>query len=50
MELRHEDFEKLMDAVYAEKGWDNNGIPTDETLEKFGLLDDATKEVLERVR
>jgi aldehyde:ferredoxin oxidoreductase len=50
MEFRHDDYEKLMDAVYKEKGWDSNGVPTDETLEKFGLLDDTAKKILDDVR
>jgi aldehyde:ferredoxin oxidoreductase len=50
MEFRHDDYEKLMDSVYKEKGWDNNAVPTDETMEKFGLLDDAAKEILKTVR
>jgi aldehyde:ferredoxin oxidoreductase len=50
MEFRRDNFEKLMDAVYKEKGWDNNGVPTDETMNKFGLLDDNIKEILNSVR
>jgi len=50
MEFRYQDFEKLMDAVYAEKGYDSNAVPTDETVEKFGLLDDVAKEILKAFR
>jgi aldehyde:ferredoxin oxidoreductase len=50
MELRYEDFNKLMDTVYKEKGWDSNGVPTDETLEKLGLMDEVTRQILENAR
>jgi len=30
-------YEKLADEVYEEKGFDSQGIPTDETLERLGL-------------
>jgi aldehyde:ferredoxin oxidoreductase len=29
--------EKLLDAYYKFKGWDNQGIPTKETLQKLDL-------------
>jgi benzoyl-CoA reductase subunit BamB len=29
--------EKLLDAYYKFKGWDNDGIPTKETLQKLGM-------------
>jgi aldehyde:ferredoxin oxidoreductase len=29
--------EEMLDAYYAARGWDTNGIPTRETLEKFNL-------------
>ncbi len=34
---RRERYEKLTDAVYSEKGYDANGIPTDETMKRMGL-------------
>ena len=32
-----EDVNNLLDAYYAVRGWDNNGIPTPETLKRVGL-------------
>ncbi len=29
--------EEMLDAYYAARGWDANGIPTKETMEKFNL-------------
>lgn len=36
-----EDIEFLLDTYYKARGWDHNGIPTRETLEKVGLKDVA---------
>ncbi len=36
-----EDIEFLLDAYYKARGWDENGIPTRETLERVGLKDVA---------
>jgi len=36
-----EDIEFLLDAYYRARGWDPNGIPTRETLERVGLDDVA---------
>ena len=36
-EHRRRQYEILTDTVYAEKGYDRNGIPTDETLERLGF-------------
>jgi aldehyde:ferredoxin oxidoreductase len=30
-------FEKMLDEYYDLRGWDNNGIPLEETFERFGL-------------
>ena len=38
---------KLLDAYYEFKGWNNDGIPTKETLDKLGL-DYVSKDFLER--
>jgi aldehyde:ferredoxin oxidoreductase len=35
--LRHEVFDKWIDRFYELRGWDKEGIPTKETLEKVGL-------------
>ncbi|HFD40457.1 MAG TPA: aldehyde:ferredoxin oxidoreductase, partial [Anaerolineae bacterium] len=34
---REEQYEKLMDAVYKRRGWDQNGIPTLETVRALGI-------------
>jgi len=34
---REEQYEKLIDAVYKRRGWNNNGIPTIEHLKKLGM-------------
>ena len=39
--------QKLLDTYYDYKGWTKDGIPTKETLEKFGL-DDVARDLMER--
>ena len=34
---REEQYEKLVDAVYKRRGWNQNGIPTREKLEELGI-------------
>jgi aldehyde:ferredoxin oxidoreductase len=34
---REEQYEKLSDAVYKRRGWNENGIPTMETIKRLGL-------------
>ena len=34
---REERYEKLMDAVYTRRGWDEDGVPTPETLRRLGI-------------
>jgi len=34
---REEQYELLKDAVYARRGWTNNGIPTVETVKRLGI-------------
>ena len=36
-EFREGQYEKLLDAVYKRRGWNNNGVPTIEYLEKIGM-------------
>jgi aldehyde:ferredoxin oxidoreductase len=36
--VSEEEFEKALDEYYALRGWDNNGIPKEETLRRLGLL------------
>ncbi|HCX90198.1 MAG TPA: hypothetical protein DHT43_06705 [Deltaproteobacteria bacterium] len=40
---------KLLDAYYKFKGWNNEGIPTKETLDKLGL-DYVSEDFLQRGR
>ena len=42
MKLERDKFEKMKDEYYTIRGWDvKTGIPTEETLNKFGLNDVA---------
>jgi aldehyde:ferredoxin oxidoreductase len=34
---REEQYQKLVDAVYERRGWDQNGIPTLETVRELGI-------------
>jgi aldehyde:ferredoxin oxidoreductase len=36
-QFREEQYEKLIDAVYKRRGWDENGIPTLETVRALGI-------------
>ncbi len=44
---REDQYERLLDAVYMRRGWNNNGVPTIKFLEKIGM---DLPEVLEVVR
>jgi aldehyde:ferredoxin oxidoreductase len=46
MELRQKAYQNLCDAVYQEKGYNLDGVPLPETVEKFGLLDDQAGAIL----
>jgi aldehyde:ferredoxin oxidoreductase len=46
-EYRRGEWEKLVDAVYARRGWDRNGVPTRETVERLGLDSPEVLEVLD---
>ncbi len=41
IKMEKEDWQDALSMFYAEFGWDENGAPTRETLEKFGLKDVA---------
>jgi len=45
--FREELYEKLKDAVYKRRGWNNDGIPTVETVKRLGI---DFPEVLELLR
>lgn len=35
--MREERYEQLLDAVYKRRGWDQNGVPTLETVRRLGI-------------
>ncbi len=39
MRVLRSEFEKMLDDYYAARGWDANGVPTEETIERLGLAD-----------
>lgn len=41
--IEKEKFEKLLDEYYKEHGWDADGIPTRETLERLELADEPSR-------
>ena len=41
VKMEKEDWQLALSLFYKEFGWDENGAPTRETLEKFGLKDVA---------
>jgi aldehyde:ferredoxin oxidoreductase len=46
IELRQKAYQNLCDAVYEEKGYNVDGVPLPETVEKFDLLDDRALTLL----
>ncbi len=40
--ISREDVEKLLDMYYEQRGWDEDGFPTEEKLAELGLADIAT--------
>jgi aldehyde:ferredoxin oxidoreductase len=36
-DYREDRYEKLVDAVYKRRGWDERGIPNVETLKRLGI-------------
>jgi aldehyde:ferredoxin oxidoreductase len=46
IELRQKAYQNLCDAVYQEKGYNLDGVPLRETVEKFDLLDDQAGAIL----
>jgi aldehyde:ferredoxin oxidoreductase len=49
-ELRKARYWKLADAVYQERGWDADGVPTQELLERTGLTDARFSQVAQSAR
>ncbi|NQV19448.1 MAG: (2Fe-2S)-binding protein [Armatimonadetes bacterium] len=46
--MREEDYQKLCDAVYNRRGWDDNGVPTIEKMREIGMDLPEVVEVLKR--
>ncbi len=46
--MREGDYQKLCDAVYKRRGWDNNGVPTIEKMKELGMDLPEVVEVLEK--
>jgi aldehyde:ferredoxin oxidoreductase len=42
LKIEREKFEHLLDDYYILHGWDKNGVPTDQTLQKLGLEKEPT--------
>ncbi|RLB73300.1 MAG: aldehyde:ferredoxin oxidoreductase, partial [Deltaproteobacteria bacterium] len=47
---RRQQYEILTDAVYLEKGFDAQGIPMDETLQRLGFNDSEYREIVDQAR
>ena len=47
---RRQQYDILTDAVYAEKGFDLNGIPLDETLQRLGFAEPEYQEIVNQAR
>ncbi len=43
LKIDREKFEKMLDDYYALHGWDNNGVPTNEILQKLGIEREPTQ-------
>ena len=48
VEKRIEAYQQLCDIVYEEKGFSSDGIPKRETVEKFGLMDEQARQLLQK--
>ncbi len=47
---RRQQYETLTDTVYTEKGFDSNGIPLDETLQRLGFNEPEYLKIIELAR
>jgi len=45
---REAEYEKLKDAVYARRGWNNNGIPTLQKVKALGIDFPEVVELLQK--
>ena len=50
IEKRIEAYQRLCDIVYQKKGFTPEGIPTRETVEKFGLMDQKAEQLLAELK
>ena len=41
--LNLEKYKAMLDSYYQKRGWNKNGVPTKETLEKLGLVEVASQ-------
>ena len=48
IDVRQRQYQELCDAVYQEKGYDRNGVPTHETLAALDLLDAESQTLIEK--
>ncbi len=49
-DYRRDQYETLMDTVYAAKGYDKNSIPTDETLKRLGFEGEEYLQIVKAAR
>ncbi|MCD6585020.1 MAG: aldehyde:ferredoxin oxidoreductase [Desulfobacteraceae bacterium] len=49
-DYRRDQYETLMDTVYTAKGYDENSIPTDETLHRLGFEDEEFFQIVKAAR
>lgn len=49
-EFREQEYEKLKDAVYKRRGWDNNGVPTLDKIREIGIDFPDVVEIIERYK
>ncbi|MBI2935043.1 MAG: aldehyde:ferredoxin oxidoreductase [Chloroflexi bacterium] len=49
VQKRIEAYQQLCDIVYQKKGFTPDGIPTRQTVERFGLMDDQARKLLDDV-
>ena len=47
LEKRIEAYQQLCDIVYEKKGFTSEGIPKRETVERFGLMDEHARQLLD---
>ena len=47
---RQDRYEQLVDTVYKRRGWDENGIPRLETLQRLGIDLPAVVEVVQKAK